>query len=318
MDDGTIRSFLLSMHSEIGGDEVVAPREMYQRAAEVASRLAVEAAFQERICADELGVGTSRQGKLTHAGKKLASLRIDDFVRAESALETIVHARGHVGGVMLYWYFSCGELSAAFTIKAARTKTGRQGRTPVTIVHVAASRRERTETHTRANSHVRLDVGALDVLDSKLICSGLGDPLLLCHVLVGYLPEMLAEEWEMHEVRLLAYLPVPSDLRAKSILTRHEFMSLCTEWGTLTCSRLVSRRGCSRLAIVLHRQFTRVPSGGGDTGGVGSRVKQGSAAAGGSLCTASAGPHRVMRRRTAQERKRTGQSDPVLSCDTRP
>jgi hypothetical protein len=170
-------------------------RNVFQRASDVAARLAVEAGFRERLQRDELGLDTATRGRLTRAGKRLARLRIEEHIRTETSRDTIARGRATLGAARLSFEFTSDDKNATFILKGSCRSSCAHA--PVLLVRVDAKRGQCTDERSRAGSKVRINLAALEILEAK-ISSGLA-PLHLCHLLVGYLPEMHDEEWEIPE-----------------------------------------------------------------------------------------------------------------------
>ena len=171
-------------------DEEPSRSTVYARAAELATRLSIGAAFKERLTSD-LGsaIGVSHAGRLTRAGRRLATLTVDEYDRAESRRETIVKARATVGSAELHWRFAADEAAARLSLAGG---SGESGAAPLQLLRVDAA--SDSGVAPRVHVHHR----ALTALDRRSIGSRL-DATALCHVLVGLLPEFLDEGWEMHE-----------------------------------------------------------------------------------------------------------------------
>ena len=164
---------------------------VYGRVAELASRLAVSAAFRERLQSDLGGaVGCSCDGQLTRAGRALSKLHVLSFERSDSRHETIVHARATLKSATLHWNFASDDCHATLSLRCDD-----EHRRPRTLLRVEAVRAERTAP---AVTRVALHHAALVCLDRHHVRSGL-DAVSLCHTLVGFLPEFLDESWELHE-----------------------------------------------------------------------------------------------------------------------
>jgi hypothetical protein len=157
---------------------------------DLARRLAVEAAFAERL-AGELGglIGCSHRGRLTRAGHALAALRLVEFERAESRLETVVRACALLGGASLHWHFAADTAVATLSL---RWSPASSATAPHMLLRVQAARLAGTPPR------VQVHRASLAALDRRHVRSGL-DVAALCHALVGFLPELLDEEFEMHE-----------------------------------------------------------------------------------------------------------------------
>ena len=167
---------------------------IYSRMASIASRLAVEAAFAERLTSTDahaLGL-CSANGVLTEAGSIFAAMTLPEYDRSESRTETIIRARAVINDVTLIWSFSSSETAACFILRCRDDTTGAsESAPPNLLLRVDASRPEGID---RAPARVVARAPLLEELDRRFIHSGL-DAAALCHVLIGLLPEMLAAEW---------------------------------------------------------------------------------------------------------------------------
>lgn len=193
MDEDKLRAQLALLPAMFSSD---CARDVYQRAADVTARLAVEAGFRERLQADEFGLSTAKHGTLSNAGCRLAQLRLEEHFRTETTRETTVRCQAILGGARLSWCFSSDEKHAVFIIKVSRRSN--HAHAPIPLVRIDATREERTDERTRAGSKVRINLVALMCLENRMLHSGL-EPLHLCHILVGYLPEMHDADWDIHE-----------------------------------------------------------------------------------------------------------------------
>ena len=165
---------------------------VYARAAELATRLSITAAFSERL-SSELGLllGCARDGALTPAGKALATFRVESYQKTEASRETIIRARAALGSTSLTYSWASDEHEACFSL---RSEQG--GELPLLRVH---AKRERLDGTPASATRVVIHAAALAGLDRRCVHSGL-DVASLCHVLVGFVPECLDEEWEVHEM----------------------------------------------------------------------------------------------------------------------
>lgn len=164
---------------------------IYARAAELAQRLSVTAAFRERL-SSELGscLGCASHGRLTPAGKTLSTLQVLNYERSESRRETTIRTRAAIGSTLLQYSFSSDEHTACFSLR------GDDAAVPLLRVQAVRSCLDATPS---IATRVAIHYAALAALERNQIRSGL-DVTALCHVLVGFLgPECLDEEWEMHE-----------------------------------------------------------------------------------------------------------------------
>lgn len=182
----------------------VAPEEecslIYKRAADIATRLAIDHAFRERLISqDAATLGCSRDGKLTRAGRRLSALTFEEYSRVEARTETTIHAKASLHAAKLFWIFTADESTAQFTLR----RTGRADQYPmlgnapdIELISVRA-RREAGE-HQVIVEHIFASTPGLNSLDRRFIGSGL-DAAELCHCLIGLLPECYAEDWDIYE-----------------------------------------------------------------------------------------------------------------------
>lgn len=191
--DERLRAHLVSLPALLSSD--CSDRDTFQRASDVAARLAVEAGFRERLRRDEFGLDTARRGGLSRAGKRLARLRIEEHMRTETRRDTIARGRATLGAARLSFEFTSDEKNAAFILKGSCRSS--RAHAPVQLVRVDAKRDQCTDERSRAGSRVRINLAAFKILEDK-ISSGL-EPLHLCLILIGYLPQMHDAEWEIHE-----------------------------------------------------------------------------------------------------------------------
>ena len=163
---------------------------IYSRMASIASRLAVEAAFAERLTSTDahaLGL-CSANGVLTEAGSIFAAMTLPEYDRSESRTETIIRARAVINEVTLVWSFSSSETAACFILRCRGDTTGAsESAPPNLLLRVDASRPEGID---RAPARVVARAPLLEELDRRFIHSGL-DAAALCHVLIGLLRRCL-------------------------------------------------------------------------------------------------------------------------------
>lgn len=162
------------------------PDHIYRRVAALATKAAVSAAFRARLKSDPC---CSDMGRLNASGRRLSALRIESFERTESHAGCEVHARARLRAARLHWTFKADETlaTACLILRASRDVESE----PASLLRLDVTRSP------LGSLRFRVDVRpvALVRLDDRLVGSGL-DPIGLCHVLIGLLPEIVDEEWE--------------------------------------------------------------------------------------------------------------------------
>ena len=216
--DATLTARLRQLPAACADDED-SQSTIYARAADLALRMSISAAFKERLTS-ELGaiIGCSRDGRLTRAGRALAALHVVAYERAESRRETVVLARATIGRATLRWSFTSDEHIATFSLR-----TDGAERPGLALLRVEAARHGRDATPPHA-TRVIIHKSALAALDRRHWRSGL-DVASLCHALIGFLPEFVDEEWECHEKLVNVLLRNQRRARARAMAA-----ALCKRW----------------------------------------------------------------------------------------
>lgn len=174
--DEAIALELVALPQSVAPDEEASV--ILKRAAEIASRLAISAAFQERLTSsDAAAIGCADGGRLSRAGRRLAALQIEDYVRSESRCETIVRTRARIHSACLLWSFTSDECSAVFALRLAASAGGAD----VDLINVHARRIEGVQ---QIAAQVMANSAAINSFDRRLLRSGL-DAASLCHCLIG-------------------------------------------------------------------------------------------------------------------------------------
>jgi len=179
--DASLRR-LVERECRAGGE--VSAAALYQRLSDVASRLSLSEAWVERCRADPLECGTAQGGRLNRAGRRLCALRLETLHRLEGRLETCITARASLRGLMLHYGTEADEAQCCFRLSAQ----DQPDRAPKLLLAMTAAR------HRKAS--FRIWPARLSELDERALRTGLG-PAALCVALVGYLPELQAEEYEL-------------------------------------------------------------------------------------------------------------------------
>jgi hypothetical protein len=167
------------------------PADLFREISSQAALLSLTEAFRDRLRADPLDMGTAQRGQL----RRLMNLCVEAFERTESVSETRVQARCACRSVRVMWNFSATDKStvASFDVSVAYGPAR-----PVPLLHMSASRDGQGARPLLSRTAVQVNVEGLDGLDAILGCR-IGAVELL-HVLVGYFPEFIDEEWELHEL----------------------------------------------------------------------------------------------------------------------
>ena len=162
--DGPIAMFLRTLPRRAVGSQHSSAVHVYQRAAHLASCLTVEAAFRERLRADELGLGTAKYGCLTTAGRRLFPLSVSEFHGCETRRDTQAGGRATVRRAIFTFTFTADEHSAVFTILVQ--ERSKPELAPVVLLQMCATRAsDNGHVHARAS----LDRAALEAVDQRLV-----------------------------------------------------------------------------------------------------------------------------------------------------
>ena len=190
--DAALRRHLRSVTSAVSAD-ACSMHALYQRMSVLASNMSIVQAFRERLSADDLGIGTAHEGRLTQAGRQLQPLVIEEYVRSETRSETHVRAQARLRGACLYWSFTsegCADQQSegcAFVVSASRRAA--PGTPPVTLISARIQ---------QGRERIRISEVAIVLLE-EILRTGLPPLPNLCLLLVGLFPEMHALEWELVE-----------------------------------------------------------------------------------------------------------------------